>query len=106
MLMAPSFIFYLSDCHKALRTLGTLSLMTSLRWNLAKRAGAKSSSEGKYTKCHKLFDDIFIQKLKRLSPLSGLGLFTIERNTITSMISVAVTYIIIFIQFKITVESK
>ena len=41
-----------------------------------------------------------------MGPLTGLGLFTIERNTVTSMISVAVTYIIILMQFKITVEAK
>ena len=49
---------------------------------------------------------LFTQKLKRLGPLTGLGLFSMERNTVTCMVSVAVTYIIILIQFKMTVEAQ
>ena len=39
-------------------------------------------------------------RLDRLGPLSGLGLFSVERSTLTSMVSTAVTYLIILIQFK------
>ena len=35
-----------------------------------------------------VFADICLQKLETLGPLSGLGLFKLERNTITSMVSV------------------
>ena len=43
-----------------------------------------------------------MQELETTGPLTGLGLFTIERNTITSMLSVAVTYIIILVQFRMS----
>ena len=56
---------------------------------------------------HEVFADVCIQKFEKLGPLTGLrGLFRIERNTVTSLISVAVTYIIILIQLKITVKDQ
>ena len=32
--------------------------------------------------------------------ISGYGLFEVNRSTLTSMISVAITYLIILVQFK------
>ena len=50
--------------------------------------------------------EVELSKLKdslaKLGPFSGLGLFTVERSTLTSMLSIAVTYLIILIQFKLT----
>ena len=43
-----------------------------------------------------------LQELERRGPLSGLGFFTIERSTITGMLSTAVTYIIILVQFRMS----
>ena len=42
------------------------------------------------------------KELERRGPLSGLGFFTIERSTITGMLSTAVTYIIILVQFRMS----
>ena len=50
-----------------------------------------------YLKIFSLF-----QELERRGPLSGLGFFTIERSTITGMLSTAVTYIIILVQFRMS----
>ena len=36
-------------------------------------------------------------------PISGCGMFEIRRSTLTSMLSTSVTYLIILIQFKLTV---
>ena len=41
-----------------------------------------------------------IGEIGRASPVSGYGLFQMDRTTLTSMISVAITYLIILIQFK------
>ena len=41
-----------------------------------------------------------IREIDNLEPVSGYGLFTMDRTTLTSMISVALTYLIILIQFK------
>ena len=40
------------------------------------------------------------EELGRSSPLTGWGFFTIEKNTITSMISITLTYTIILLQMK------
>ena len=42
--------------------------------------------------------------LAKLPLFSGLGLFTVERSTLTSMLSIAVTYLIILVQFKLTLQ--
>ena len=42
--------------------------------------------------------------LAKLPLFSGLGLFTVERSTLTSMLSTAVTYLIILVQFKLTLQ--
>ena len=46
-----------------------------------------------------------IGKISRANPISGYGLFKMDRTTLTSMISVAITYLIILIQFKQTFNS-
>ena len=43
---------------------------------------------------------LLLRDIDNLEPLSGYGLFGVDRSTLTSMISVAITYIIILIQFK------
>ena len=43
-----------------------------------------------------------VQDLESRGPLTGLGLFSIERSTLTAMLSVSLTYIIILIQFKMS----
>lgn len=43
---------------------------------------------------------LLLRDIDNLEPLSGYGLFGVDRSTLTSMISVAVTYLIILIQFK------
>ena len=43
---------------------------------------------------------ILLRDIDNLEPLSGYGLFGVDRSTLTSMISVAITYLIILIQFK------
>ena len=106
MLMAISFIFCLSDCHKSLET-----LEESLADDIIEMAPGRERYKAELllkvgVKCHDLLSNISTQKLEKLGPLTGLGLFRIERNTITSMVSVAVTYIIILIQFKMTVEAN
>ena len=44
--------------------------------------------------------NILIMKIAREKPISGYGLFQMDRTTLTSMISVVLTYLIILIQFK------
>ena len=44
--------------------------------------------------------NILIARIAREKPISGYGLFHMDRTTLTSMISVALTYLIILIQFK------
>ena len=40
-----------------------------------------------------------------MDPLTGLGYFTIERSTITSMLSTATTYVIVLVQFRMSAAS-
>ena len=40
------------------------------------------------------------EDIDNLEPLSGYGLFEMNRSTLTSMISTSITYLIILIQFK------
>ena len=44
----------------------------------------------------------FFQEIESLGPLTGLGFFDIEKSTLTSMVSTALTYIIILVQFKMS----
>ena len=44
----------------------------------------------------------FSQEIESLGPLTGLGFFNIEKSTLTSMVSTALTYIIILVQFKMS----
>ena len=41
-----------------------------------------------------------IREIDNLEPVSGYGLFTMDRTTLTSMISCSITYVIILVQFK------
>ena len=43
---------------------------------------------------------LLLRDIDNLEPLSGYGLFGVDRSTLTSMISVSFTYLIILIQFK------
>ena len=43
---------------------------------------------------------LLLRDIDNLEPLSGYGLFEVDRSTLTGMISVAITYLIILIQFK------
>ena len=41
--------------------------------------------------------------IKDAEPISGCGMFEVTRSTLTSMLSISVTYLIILIQFKISI---
>jgi len=43
---------------------------------------------------------LLLREVDNLEPVSGYGLFGIDRITITSMVSTALTYLVILIQFK------
>ena len=40
-----------------------------------------------------------------LEPISGYGLFTVDKTTLTSTVSVSITYLIVLLQFKQTLVS-
>ena len=42
--------------------------------------------------------------LKRTGPVSACGMFNIERSTLTSMVSTALTYLIVLVQFKLSLK--
>ena len=71
-----------------------------------KEEGSRQKEEANFVlqvflkKTLKLFS--LFKELERQGPLSGLGFFTIERSTITGMLSTAVTYIIILVQFRMS----
>lgn len=43
---------------------------------------------------------LLLRDIDNLEPVSGYGLFGVDRTTLTSMMSTAITYLIILIQFK------
>ena len=43
-----------------------------------------------------------IDDMEEAGPLSGKGFFNITKGTLTSMVSISITYIIILVQFKIS----
>ena len=43
---------------------------------------------------------MLLRDIDNLEPVSGYGLFGVDRTTLTSMMSTAITYLIILIQFK------
>ena len=47
-----------------------------------------------------------VRDIEDLEPISGYGLFTVDRTTLTSTISVSITYLIVLIQFKQTQTSS
>ena len=46
--------------------------------------------------------DHIIRDIDRLGPMRPLGLFSVDRGILTSMVSVSVTYLIILIQFRMS----
>ena len=73
MLMASSFVFCLSDCHNSLENLGD-----TLTYDILEMEPGRERQEAKVllkvrTKCHKVFDDICIQKLESVRPLTHKG---------------------------------
>ena len=46
-----------------------------------------------------------VRDIEDLEPISGYGLFMVDRTTLTSTISVSITYLIVLIQFKQTSTS-
>ena len=49
-----------------------------------------------------LHSALALQEVEALGPLTGLGYFTIERSTLTSMVSTAATYVIVLVQFRMS----
>ena len=47
-----------------------------------------------------------IRDIDRVKPISPLGLFSLDRTILTGSISVAITYIIVLIQFRLSFEQK
>ena len=43
-----------------------------------------------------------VRDIEDLEPISGYGLFRVDRTTLTSTVSVMITYLIVLIQFKQT----
>ena len=43
---------------------------------------------------------LLLRDIDNLKPISAYGLFSVERSTLTSMMSTSITYLIILIQFK------
>ena len=41
-----------------------------------------------------------MRKLKKIRPLTGNGYFNITRETLTSIVSITITYLIILLQFR------
>ena len=56
-----------------------------------------STSDGERQKWQYL-----IMSLSEVRPLSGAGYFDISRGTLTSMLSVSLTYVIIMVQFQLS----
>ena len=48
---------------------------------------------------------LLIRDIDRVQPMRPMGLFSVDRSILTSMVSVSITYIIILAQFKLTVDS-
>ena len=46
-----------------------------------------------------------LRDIGELEPISGYGLFTVDRTTLTSTVSVSITYLIVLLQFKQTLVS-
>ena len=47
-----------------------------------------------------------LREIGDLEPISGYGLFTVDRTTLTSTVSVSITYLIVLLQFKQTLVSS
>ena len=48
--------------------------------------------------------DHVIRDIDRLGAMRPLGLFSVDRSILTSMLSVSVTYLIILIQFRMSLQ--
>ena len=46
-----------------------------------------------------------LREIGDLEPISGYGLFTVDKTTLTSTVSVSITYLIVLLQFKQTLVS-
>ena len=47
-----------------------------------------------------------LREIGDLEPISGYGLFTVDRTTLTSTVSVSITYLIVLLQFKQTLVNS
>ena len=50
--------------------------------------------------------EILIKEIEDTGPLNGKGFFNITRGTLTGMLSVGITYLIILVQFKMSLSSQ
>jgi hypothetical protein len=102
LLLVTSFTFCLATCHSGIKHLGR-----GVRADIRDLAAGREKEEAKDL-LHVTLLLITLpvltppQELEATGPLSGLGFFTIERSTITAMVSTAVTYIIILVQFRMS----
>ena len=48
---------------------------------------------------------LLLRDVDNLEPVSGYGFFGVDRTTVTSMVSTAITYFVILIQFKTSSSS-
>ena len=82
--------FVLDDCHKCLEMmLQPLQVLLVTEEERSERQKIEN----------------VINELKAAAPLNGKGLFHITRGTLTGMASVGITYIIILVQFKMSVTT-
>ena len=47
-----------------------------------------------------------LRDIRDLEPISGYGSFTVDRTTLTSTVSVSITYLIVLLQFKQSIVSS
>ena len=77
-------IFNVDSCYKAFK---------SIRHELQKAEDPKAEN-GQV--------QVVLDCIDRAEPLTGCGMFQITRSTLTSMISISVTYLIVLLQFKLS----
>ena len=47
-----------------------------------------------------------LREIADLEPISGYGMFTVDKTTLTSTVSVSITYLIVLLQFKQTLVNS
>ena len=47
-----------------------------------------------------------LREIGDLEPISGYGMFTVDKTTLTSTVSVSITYLIVLLQFKQTLVNS